>query len=108
MMDYMKPTIVGNEELAEGVYAASGTPGCDSKYMKGVYAPAHLGWDNTMKDHYGCMGCPAYTDTGCGLQSHYEDSNQAGSYDTDAGHRMPTWEEKGYQDDDIVNTNTHF
>jgi len=28
MRNYIKPVAINNEELAEGVYAASGTPGC--------------------------------------------------------------------------------
>jgi hypothetical protein len=108
MMEYMKPMIVGNEELAEGVYAASGsdTPKCDSKYMNGVYAaPQYNTWNNPMKEHYGCLGCPAFTETACGLQTHYVNSGQAGSYDADAGKRMPGWEQKGHTEDEIVNEN---
>lgn len=113
MSTYTKPVVLTNEELAEGVYAASGssTPGCDSKYMQGVFVAPSYGWENTMKEHYGCLGCPAYSyENGgeCGLLNHYVDSGLAGSYDTDAGNRMPEWERMGYTDTTIVDETTHY
>ena len=50
----------------------------------------------------GCLGCPAYTATACGLETHYVDSGYAGSYNTDNGNRKPSWEKKGYGPDDTV------
>ena len=59
MKQYQKPVVVVNDELAEGVYAASGSnaggsgnstsgdngPKCDSKYMKGVWqGPDYSDW----------------------------------------------------------------
>ncbi len=126
MSTYKKPIVLVNEELSEGVYAASGipgvetettvpttnsNPGCDSKYMNGVFAAPNYGWEVTMKEHYGCLGCPAYSFANggeCGLLNHYIDSGIAGSYDTDAGNRMPEWERKGYTDATIVDETTHY
>jgi hypothetical protein len=54
------------------------------------------------KQQFGCNGCPANTGSGCGLLTHYVDSNYAASYETDNGKRMPDWEAKGYGPDDIV------
>lgn len=110
MDKYMKPMALKNEELIEGVYAASGdsvaAKECDSIYMNGVWqGPDYSDWAGTergYKQQFGCLGCPANTHNGCGLLSHYQDSNQAGSYDTDKGNRKPNWEKKGYGPDDVV------
>lgn len=143
MKNYEKPVVLANEELAEGVYAASGEPDmdsndntgiestesssenndtdsgettenavadngpkCDSKYMQGVWqAPDYSGWDGGTrgyKQQFACLGCPANTDNGCGLQTHYVESGNASSYDVDNGNRMPSWEKKGYGPDDVV------
>lgn len=39
MADYEKPIILANDDVAEGVYAASGddVAKCDSKYMLGIW-----------------------------------------------------------------------
>jgi len=37
MREYEKPLVDVVNEAAEGVYAASGAPGCDSKYMNGEW-----------------------------------------------------------------------
>lgn len=121
MNQYQKPIVMVNDELAEGVYAASGSNvggasnstsddnggvKCDSIYMKGVWQkPDYSPWGNTTrgyKQNFGCNGCPANTDNGCGLQTHYVDSGYASSYETDNGKRKPTWEKKGYKPDDTV------
>lgn len=110
MRNYEKPMVLVNEELAEGVYAASGDnnngPKCDSIYMQGVWqAPDYSDWRGTTrgyKQQFGCLGCPANTPSGCGLQSHYIDSGEADSYDVDNGNRKPSWEKKGYGPDDPV------
>ncbi len=116
MSSYVKPMVIGNDDLTEGVYAASGevaggTPGCDSKYMNGVFHAPTYKWEGTMLEHYGCLGCPAYSWSNggeCGLKSHYGDSGYAGSYDVDKGNRMPEWERKGYTDTTIVDEKTHY
>lgn len=103
---YVKPVVQILSDISEGVYAASGTPGCDSKYMNSVWQ----GQDNSdwnggtrgYKQQFGCLGCPAYTENGCGLNSHYVESDYAGSYDTDNGNRIPSWERKGYTPDETV------
>ncbi len=134
MMNYEKPIVLANEDLAEGVYAASGASDdltvtestepsiepndtgsdeaanneikCDSKYMKGVWqAPDYSSWNGGTrgyKQQFACLGCPANTANGCGLQTHYEDSGKADSYNVDNGNRMPSWERKGYGPDDVV------
>jgi len=115
MKNYEKPLILGNEELAEGIYTASGDaaaendttgaarPGCDSKYMAGVYQHYQGGWDNTAKEHYGCIGCPAYRENGCGLQVDQAYLDGATSYNVDNGNRMPEWERRGAQPDRMIN-----
>ncbi len=111
MKNYEKPIVLANSELSEGVYAASGNAGtgpkCDSIYMKGVwragdYSLWPTGESRGYKQQFGCLGCPANTDNGCGLQSHYVDSGNADSYDVDNGNRKPSWEKKGYGPDDPV------
>lgn len=109
MKRYEKPMVFVNDSLGEGVYAASGdklVKECDSIYMLGVWQ----GQDTTSwgagvrgyKQQFGCLGCPANTYNGCGLQNHYEESNKAESYDQDKGNRKPSWEAKGYGPDDTV------
>lgn len=104
--DYERPVMIRTEELAEGVYLASGGIKCDSVYMNGVWqAPDYSDWNGTTrgyKQQFGCLGCPANTASGCGLLSHYVDSGYAGSYDVDNGNRKPSWEKKGYGPDDAV------
>ena len=99
MSTYEKPLVMVNDDLAEGVYAASGAPGCDSKYMKGEWEKGDYS-SKDIKTNQGCNGCPAYTGTACGLTTHYVDSNYAASYDVDNGNRMPTWEKQGKKPDD--------
>lgn len=116
MNQYQKPVVLVNDELAEGVYTASGSTNnttgddnglkCDSKYMKGVWqAPDYSDWGGVTrgyKQQFACLGCPANTANGCGLQTHYADSGYASSYDVDNGNRKPSWEKKGYGPDDPV------
>ena len=112
MRDYEKPLVEVMNETAEGVYAASGNgaPKCDSKYMNGVWqAQDTSSWwvdgveyKRGYKQQFGCHGCPAHTDNGCGLTNHYVESGSAASYDVDNGKRKPTWEKKEYGPNDIV------
>ena len=111
MKSYERPMILAKDGLAEGVYMASGAssnngPGCDSVYMQGVWqGPDYSDWKGTTRGYrqqFGCLGCPAYTGTACGLTTHYVDSGNASSYDVDNGNRMPSWERKGYGPDDPV------
>lgn len=89
-----------------GVETADGAPKCDSIYMQGVWqAPDYSGWQGVTrgyKQQFGCLGCPAYTADACGLQTHYEESGKATSYDVDNGNRKPSWEAKGYGPNDPV------
>ncbi len=108
MQNYVKPIILANNELSEGVYAASGAtdngPKCDSIYMKGEWVKGYEQWkpELTYKEWHGCNGCPAYTGTGCGLKTHYVDSNYSPTYDVDNGKRKPTWEKEGHLPDEII------
>ena len=109
MREYVKPLVLANDTIAEGIYTASGDSGgskCDSIYMNGVWqAGDYSDWGTGTrgyKQQFGCIGCPANTGSGCGLESHYPASGPAGSYDTDDGNRKPTWEKKGYGPDDTV------
>jgi hypothetical protein len=109
MTKYVKPVIIGNEELAEGIYAASGEVTCESKYMNGEFAEPQRVWNTTMKEFYGCQGCHGYTGTGnCGLKTHYIESGYASSYEGDRGCLKPTWEQRGYTDVTIVDGTTFF
>ena len=107
MKTYEKPRVLLNEEMAEGVYAASGVeeigqrPVCDSIYMNGVWQPGKYN-SSSYKECYGCNGCPAETENGCGLDSHYADSDYAASYDVDKGKRKPSWEKEGHRPDEEV------
>lgn len=97
MRKYEKPVVELNNDMAEGVYAASGTavantPLCDSQYMDGVWHAPAYGWNTTVKDYYGCLGCPAYRYNGCALDVDQAYIDGAKSYDTDSGSRMPDWE----------------
>lgn len=107
MNRYVKPSVCVLGEASEGVYAASGGEAkCDSIYMNGVWQPQDTSaWGTDTrgyKQQFGCLGCPANTDNGCGLQTHYVASGYAGSYDTDNGNRKPSWEAKGYGPDEVV------
>lgn len=108
MRGYVKPLVIANNTMAEGVYTASGDSGakCDSIYMNGVWqAGDYSDWGTGTrgyKQQFGCIGCPANTGSGCGLDTHYPPSGPASSYDVDNGNRKPTWEKKGYGPDDTV------
>lgn len=114
MQTYIKPEALVSEDISEGIFAASGDtadktddgPKCDSKYMKGKWqAPDYSDWggkDRGYKQQFACLGCPANTGNGCGLQTHYIDSGEAESYNVDNGNRMPSWEKKGYGPNDTV------
>ena len=116
MNRYEKPMIIAYHDTAEGVYLASGGAAdnsdaannikCDSRYMNGNWqAPDYSDWNGGTRGYrqqFGCLGCPANTASACGLKTHYVDSGYAGSYDTDNGNRMPSWERKGYGPDDPV------
>jgi len=106
MKEYEKPMVDIVTEAAEGVYAASGKPGCDSKWMNSTYQHYQGGWDKTVKEYYGCIGCPAYRETGCALEVDQAYLDGATSYNTDNGMRMPEWETKELAPDRMIdNTN---
>ena len=107
MREYEKPMVQINEGLAESIYLASGTGEpvadsngvkCDSAYMKGVWqapnysSPKEAGY----KAKFGCMGCPAFRQNACGLQTDYVESGYSDSYKADNGKRKPDWEKEGH------------
>ena len=88
-MAYEKPIITLQNDLAEGVYAASGDnlPVCQSQYMMGVY---HNPTSNTYgatisRIDRGCEGCPAAQGGEC--------RRDLGPFGNSL---MPTWERNGY------------
>ena len=104
MKKYSKPVVEIVSEIAEGVYMGSGNglPSCDSTYMNGTWQAPKYDGNYGYKEQFGCLGCPAYTATGCGLVSHFEDADYSPTYDVDNGKRMPTWEKKGYLPDTLA------
>ncbi|MFA9462724.1 MAG: hypothetical protein ACERKN_00370 [Velocimicrobium sp.] len=97
MKNYEKPMVLTNEEMSEGIYAASGdtTPTdtgykCKSIYMNGVYL---LGTYSPITDGYkigrGCEGCPANWGK-CAISEV--------NYDNDF---RPTWEISGHLPDEL-------
>ena len=117
MKDYEKPTIDVCQMRHEGVYAASGDtaadgsggsgkPGCDSKYVNGVWQqPKYDG--NTYLSNLGCNGCPAFRADSCGLQTDQAYLDGATSYNVDNGKRMPGWEAKGHKPDEKIDWSTY-
>ncbi|MFQ7239317.1 MAG: hypothetical protein ACLRP8_10185 [Roseburia intestinalis] len=83
MNRYERPMIIAYQDTAEGVYLASGGAAdnsdtannikCDSQYMNGNWqAPDYSGWNGGTRGYrqqFGCLGCPAYTATACGLET---------------------------------------
>lgn len=108
---YEKPIVIPAEDIAEGVYLASGAtangrPGCDSKYVNGVWHKDNYD-GKTYLSHLGCNGCPAFRYNGCGLQVDQAYLDGATSYDADNGNRMPGWEVKGHAADEAIDWNTY-
>lgn len=97
MRAYEKPIVVLIDEMAEGIYAASGSTGggngstenkvCDSIYIKGQFTKSdYSDWQNgTNINGRGCEGCPAnWSDGRCHVESY------AASEDC-----RPSWEKQG-------------
>jgi hypothetical protein len=101
---YKKPLVVANDEVAEGVYTASGddvadSNVCQSQMRKGVWKEAYYSsrksnveysFDGTLTydDYYACTGCAADVNFHCVLQT--GESLRSGRTKL-----MPTWESKG-------------
>lgn len=94
MSNYKKPVVMVVDDLAEGIYASSGSSGhgCKSLYMNGVFV---VGTQSPINDGYkvgkGCEGCPAG-----GSRCRVHEVNYDGDF-------RPSWEvsgklpdEKGY------------
>lgn len=110
-MTYEKPIITLQNDLAEGVYTASGdsyytgptttgadgnTVGCQSQYMKGIQQTPHHHYDGDLSQYQmidrGCEGCPADQYTFCALNL-VSSSNVL----------KPTWEQRGFKPNDPYN-----
>lgn len=99
MRNYSRPEIIKMDEMAEGIFAASGSTGtgdsgsgkqCESVYMNGVYAPKNGDSINVgYKLGYGCDGCPAVKGGKCTV-------NEI----TWEGDFRPWWEKLGKKDDE--------
>ncbi len=113
MKEYKKPLIDVVREAAEGVYATSGgnIVKCDCPPMNyNMESPKDFtSGIHTIKYALGCQGCPAYTSgaSECGLLTHYEDSNHAGSYEANIGGNKPVWYPK-YDADTIMTDEIYF
>ena len=110
MGSYEMPMVLTNEDISEGVYAASGAvnnqSGCKSIYMKGVYHAntrndniTDWGNDSDVKHKQierGCEGCPYNWGGYCAVNNANAQAGQDG---------RPTWEKKGYKDTDPYSYN---
>jgi hypothetical protein len=87
MKNYVKPEIIVVDNLAEGIYASSGSTGggCDSKYMNGIFV---VGIGSPITNGYkvgrGCEGCPGSEGNKCKADKM-----------NDAEDCRPTWEKDG-------------
>ena len=94
MKHYEKPDILRVDNLAEGVYLASGgLPVCGSVYLRGVWhKPTYSGTD--MLVFRGCEGCSADDGDGCKiLKGKYDQLNPNGDF-------RPEWERRNYKPED--------
>lgn len=95
---YEKPDFCVNAGLAEGIYLSSGSAvdtgsnGCDSIYMQGVFHPANPN-GITYMDKFGCQTCPSGNHNGCKLAN--------GAAPKDKGKNKPNWERKGHTPNEI-------
>lgn len=89
MLSYEKPVVILTNDMAEGIYAASGDNqlGCDSVYMKGVWHKSDYSdsVNGTNIDGRGCEGCPANWSDGSCHAAGYKASEDC----------RPTWEKQG-------------
>ena len=104
MNKYEKPMVELNNELAEGVYAASGAADieCGSDYMNGSFHKGDRGQGKgsrnwKYKEDFGCAGCPANLGYVCALKT--DDKDKYKQYDKKD--LRPQWEKdnKGGFDD---------
>lgn len=105
-MRYEKPVIVKVDDVAEGVYLASGQKQCQSKYMNGTYKrpnPSNIPGAECKYGDLGCRSCPADINWNCALQT----GEGIQSLDKTGGKYMPLWEYEGH-DENAVYVNTNF
>lgn len=112
MKEYNKPLIDVVRERAEGVYATSGTntvgstlkTRCESPDRDGNYLAPSYNWPTTVRERYGCLGCPA------NRNNTYCEFSVNSTMDS-ADPLMPDWEElwlKGdakYNPDQVIDDN---
>ena len=91
-MKYESPVFIQSDELAEGIFMASGedVPGsktCNSVYMKGVFKKDDFSnWSSGTLMDVGCLNCPANWGR-CAVNDPY--LSKPGPY-------MPLWEKLGH------------
>lgn len=108
MNNYEKPVVLKLDEVAEGVYAASGAAAsdqqgeivCQSVYIQGVwhrpntYTPGRD--QEEVITRRGCEGCSADDGDGCKIKKgKIDDLNKDGVF-------KPTWEQEGMGPNTIV------
>lgn len=105
MLKYEKPIVLANDDLAEGIYLASGgsagggqapeTASCDSIYMNGIWHGSDFSdWQNgTNINGRGCEGCPANWGDGICHVANYDPSEDC----------RPSWEKNGKGPDEKWN-----
>ncbi len=94
MERYEKPIVLMNEDISEGIYAASGSGSkeskCDSKYFKGTWHQM-IYTTNPISSDRGCEGCYGnWNDGSCHVQN-YERKEK--------DQFMPSWEKAGLSPD---------
>ena len=99
MTRYEKPDILRVDNLAEGIYLASGDPVeeqpvCMSKYLKGNWIkPSRGTYQGARLEVWGCEGCPADDGDGCKILK--------GEVHDNMDYR-PNWEKAGLSPDEIT------
>ncbi len=106
-MKYERPLIVTVNDVAEGVYLASGEPKkeCQSKFMNGNYQtpnPSNIPGATCQYGDLGCRSCPADINWACALQT----GEGIQGLDKTGGKFMPIWEYEGHTPTDTyINDN---
>jgi len=99
MMHYEKPVILQVENLAEGIYLASGdvadNGGCESQYMNGEWHQQkwYISEPTPVIEAYGCRGCAADDGHKCKLKEQAK---------WNGGVFKPQWEQDGKDPNEMV------
>lgn len=90
-MNYQKPVIITQDNIAEGIYTASGEKNhCESAYMNGSYQRPTEGWVEGQTYTYStiaCRSCPADQNWTCAVADGNTYMNQT---------LKPKWEVNGH------------